>query len=108
MPGAPRREDCRDPRWLREQLAAIVNFWYPAAVDRRHGGFLNLLDADGSVLDGEQKHLVASARFAVLFSMASLARLEGDWWRQAAADAIDFLWRAHRDPRHGGYFWLVR
>ena len=108
MPGLRRREDCRDPAWLRAQLSAILDFWYPAAVDRRNGGFLNLLDADGSVLDAEQKHLVASARFAVLFSMGALSGTGGDWCRQAAADAVDFLWRAHRDPVHGGYFWVLR
>ena len=93
---------------MEAQLSAILNFWYPAAVDRRRGGYLNLLDADGSVLDSEQKHLVASARFAVLFSMGTLAAAGGSWSRQAAADAVDFLWRAHRDPRHGGYFWILR
>ncbi len=102
------QRDLRDLSWPQEQLAAILNFWYPAAVDRRHGGFLNRLDGDGSVLDGESKHLVASARFAVLFSLGTLTGTGGAWCQQAAADAVDFLWKAHRDPRHGGYYWILR
>ena len=98
MPGLVGQSKYRDASWVRQQLSAILNFWYPAAVDRRYGGYLNLLDADGSVLDGEQKHLVASARFAVLFSMGVLAGGQPEWCKQAATDAIDFIWRAHRDP----------
>ena len=108
MPGLVGQGKYRDASWVRQQLSAILNFWHPAAVDRRYGGYLNLLDADGSVLDGEQKHLVASARFAVLFSMGVLAGGQPEWCKQAAADAIDFIWRAHRDPTHGGYYWVLR
>ena len=108
MPGMYGQESFRDSSWLKSQLSAILNFWYPAAIDRRAGGYLNLLDADGTVLDGEQKHLVASARFAVLFSFGVLAGAGGDWCRDAAAEAVDFLWNAHRDSAHGGYFWILR
>jgi len=106
MPGMIGQGERRERSWVEAQLSAILNFWYPAAVDRQHGGFLNVLDADGSVLDAQQKHLVASSRFAVLFSMGALAG-QGDWCRQAAADAVDFLWRVHRDQKHGGYYLLV-
>jgi mannose/cellobiose epimerase-like protein (N-acyl-D-glucosamine 2-epimerase family) len=100
--------DYQDPSWLRGQVSSILNFWYPAARDDRHGGFLNLLAKDGSVIDGEQKHLVASCRFAVLFSMGILADTGLDWCHDAAKDAVDFLRRAHRDPVHGGYFWILK
>jgi mannose/cellobiose epimerase-like protein (N-acyl-D-glucosamine 2-epimerase family) len=100
--------DFRDTSWLRSQLSAILNFWYPAAINDVRGGHLNLLDADGSVLDGEQQHLVARARFAVLFSMGGLSGTGGDWCRAAARDAVAFSWRAHRDPVHGGYIWPLK
>ncbi len=98
----------RDREWLLGQLSSILRFWYPAAADRAHGGFLNLLDADGTVLDKDRKPLVASCRFAVLFSMGALTGAGGEWCRSAAEEAVDFVWRCHRDPVHGGYFWIVK
>ena len=108
MDALSKHAECLNPSWLRGQVSSILNFWYPAARDVRRGGYLNLLDGDGSVLDGDQKHLVASCRFVVLFSMGIIADTGLDWCEAAAAEGIDFLTRVHRDPVHGGYFWMVQ
>lgn len=99
--------DRRAPEWVRGQLVDILNFWYPRARDQRHGGFLNQLRGDGSVFDADTKHLVASSRFVVLFAIGALAG-GPDWCASAAGEALDFLAGAHRDRRHGGYYWILR
>jgi mannose/cellobiose epimerase-like protein (N-acyl-D-glucosamine 2-epimerase family) len=71
------------------------------------GGFYHFYKDDGMVYDRETRHLVSSTRFVFNFAMA---------WRQfgEAADrerllhGLDFLRRAHRDPRTGGYAWQLR
>jgi mannose/cellobiose epimerase-like protein (N-acyl-D-glucosamine 2-epimerase family) len=71
------------------------------------GGFYHFYKDDGTVYDRETRHLVSSTRFVFNFAMA---------WRQfgEAADrerllhGLDFLRRAHRDPRTGGYAWQLR
>jgi hypothetical protein len=60
MPGPRDPQDFRDLSWPRAQLSATLNFCYPAAVDQRHGGYLSLPNANGTVLDDPQKHLVTA------------------------------------------------
>lgn len=108
MDALSKHAECLSPSWLRGQISSILNFWYPAARDVRRGGYLNMLDGDGTVLDPDQKHLVASSRFVVLFSMGIIAETGLDWCEAAAAEGIDFLTRVHRDPVNGGYFWMVQ
>lgn len=103
MPGA----DVERREWLRDRLRSVLEFYHPAGVDRRHGGYLAQLDAEtGDVYDADAKHLVASSRYVVNFSVGAL--IDGpSWCREAAARGVDFLQAAHHDPETGGYDWLL-
>ena len=44
-------------------LDEVVPFWFPRAVDERHGGFYHCFDADGTVVDSD-KSVWAQGRMA--------------------------------------------
>jgi mannose/cellobiose epimerase-like protein (N-acyl-D-glucosamine 2-epimerase family) len=75
------------------------------------GGFYDLDDAGKPVAPGfgaggkPARYLFNTTRIIHAFSMAHMLGRPG-------ADAIvdhgmDFLWKSHRDPKHGGYYWGV-
>jgi mannose/cellobiose epimerase-like protein (N-acyl-D-glucosamine 2-epimerase family) len=99
--------DYRDPAWLRAALVDVLEFYHPACVDERRGGFRAGLDEEtGAVVDPDARHLVASARFAVTYATGRL--VDGpDWCGPMAGRAVAFLHEAHRDPGTGGYHWLL-
>ncbi len=97
----------RDPDRLRASAGDVLDFYYPACVDEERGGFVAQLDeVTGEVYDPAPRHLVASARFAVNFSLAAELGLR-EWTPAAAERAVEFLASAHRDPETGGYRWLL-
>jgi mannose/cellobiose epimerase-like protein (N-acyl-D-glucosamine 2-epimerase family) len=91
---------------VRAHLGGILDFW-AGTRDRRTGGFVSQVLADGTRQDGGTRHLVASARFVVQFALGVLYGA-GTRPAEAAAEALEFLTRAHRDRRHGGYHWVLR
>ncbi|WP_158228061.1 AGE family epimerase/isomerase [Pseudonocardia sp. MH-G8] len=96
----------REPEAVREHLADILDFWLDAR-DERHGGYTSQVRSDTTVHDRSTRHLVASARFVVQFSLGALHDA-GARFRNAAAEALEFLTRVHRDRRNGGYHWVLR
>ncbi|WP_458188435.1 AGE family epimerase/isomerase [Haladaptatus sp. NG-WS-4] len=98
----------RDPWVLRQRMLNVLNFYYPACIDRRFGGYVAQLDErDGHVYDGRTKHLVATARAVHNFSVGVL--VDGpDWCRTAAEHGLSFLSNHHWDDEHEGYDWLLR
>jgi len=97
----------RDPRYLRGAIRDVLNVYYPAAIDTRHGGYVAQLDErGGEVYDGASKHLVATARGVHNFSLGW--RLDGPpWCRTAAEHGLQFLDVGHYDAENGGYDWLL-
>ncbi|GAA5127372.1 AGE family epimerase/isomerase [Pseudonocardia adelaidensis] len=106
MEPAARAAAFRTPDVVRAHLAGILDFW-AGTRDPRTGGFVSQVLADGTVRDGGTRHLVASARFVVQFALGVLHGA-GSRSAGAAAEALEFLTRAHRDRRHGGYHWVLR
>lgn len=96
----------RDPGAVRAHLGTILDFWLGAR-DERVGGYVSQVLSDGTVHDGSTRHLVASARFVVLFSLGVLHGF-GSRCAEAAAEALEFLTRAHHDREHGGYHWVLQ
>jgi len=96
----------RDPRWLRQHLLGAFQFYYPACVDTRHGGFVaQIRDLDGSVYDSRAKHLVSQARFTHNFALGAL--LGGpDYCLPVAEHGVSFLLDVLRDD-DGGYPWVL-
>jgi mannose/cellobiose epimerase-like protein (N-acyl-D-glucosamine 2-epimerase family) len=96
--------------WLNQRNQALFAFFERNIVNPL-GGF-HELDDDGRPTPpgygaglAPSRYLFATARIVHAFAIAHLMGRPG-------ADVIidhgmDFLWRGHRDPVHGGYFWGV-
>jgi mannose/cellobiose epimerase-like protein (N-acyl-D-glucosamine 2-epimerase family) len=96
----------RAPHVVRAHLGEILDFW-SGTQDRGVGGFVSQVLADGTPAGDGTRHLVASARFVVQFAFGVLHDV-GTQPAECAAEALDFLTRAHRDRKHGGYHWVLR
>lgn len=95
-----------DPAFLRKQATDLIGFYLPRAVDHQTGGFIAQIANDGSIFDPHTRHLVGSCRYTNSFALGDQYGL-GDGCRAAAEHGLTFLREAHRDPVHGGYFWVL-
>jgi mannose/cellobiose epimerase-like protein (N-acyl-D-glucosamine 2-epimerase family) len=97
-------------RWLIDQANALFDFFEPRSVDP-DGGFY-VLDEQGvpiaSGRDGGRppvREIHSTARMVHCFA---IARLLGRPNAERMIDhGMEFLWKGHRDPVHGGYVWSV-
>ncbi len=98
----------RNPKWLRQHLTNILNFYYPDCIDKIHGGYIaQLSDIDGHIYDGKAKHLVATCRLLHNFSIGKY--INGpDWCRPAAEQGLKFLINRFRDEDTGGFYWILQ
>ena len=80
-------------------------FYHPRAIDP-HGGFYHFFKDDGTVYDTRTRHLVSSARFVFNYSMA-WRRFQRPEYLQAVHHGLRFLRTVHRNPKTGGYAWLL-
>ncbi|MEY7851776.1 AGE family epimerase/isomerase [Natrarchaeobius sp. A-rgal3] len=84
----------------RARLLATLRCQYPDA--RSDRGFRLLDPHTGDPFDDSRRHLVATCRSTILFSLGSL--VDGPaWCSDAAAHGLRFLETAHRDDETGGY-----
>ncbi|QSG13207.1 Prenyltransferase family protein containing thioredoxin domain [Halapricum desulfuricans] len=99
--------DYSDPDWLRDRLIDVLSYHYPDCIDVANKGYIAQLDEEtGEVYDKESKHLVATSRYIVNFSIGD--RCDGpDWCHPAAEHGVSHLWNYHRNPDTGGYDWLL-
>lgn len=92
-------------RWLLAQAETLLDFFQYRAVNPK-GGFHDL-DQQGAplVLQNPVRGIHASARMVHCYSIAYLLG------RPGAGEIIDhgmtYLWKGHRDARHGGYYWSL-
>lgn len=85
----------------------VLAFWYPATVDREHGGFLIDHDAAGRFKGEAPKAVVTQARMVWLSARLVRERRGGDEMRAAARQGYRFLMDRLWDREHGGFFWEV-
>lgn len=96
--------------WLAEEANRLFEFFEPHSIDPA-GGFFSL-DAAGRPITRDERsgappprELHSTTRMVHCFCIAQLMG------RPGAATYIDhgmdFLWKSHRDPANGGYFWGV-
>jgi mannose/cellobiose epimerase-like protein (N-acyl-D-glucosamine 2-epimerase family) len=97
--------DFRSPAFLRDHIAWMTGFLHPRCIDPR-GGFFHYYALDGALRDPDKRALVSSARMVVSFAMAARV-LETDRFDDAIRHGLRFLRDVHRDPRTGGYAWMV-
>ncbi len=102
LPAAP---NFRAPRFLRQHIGRIMDFYAGRAIDPSGGMYHFYLD-DGTVFDAHTRHLVNATRFVITHAMHY--RITGE--RAAYAGmrhALAFLRHAFRDARSGAYAWLI-
>ena len=93
---------------LRQELLTLLSARYPACLADR--GYVAGFDPEtGEVTDSESRHLVATCRYVVNFSL-SVSHDGREPWLGAAAHGLGFLERVHRDVDANGkpeYRWLL-
>jgi mannobiose 2-epimerase len=85
----------------------VLAFWYPATVDRDHGGFLIDHDAAGRFKGEAPKAVVTQARMLWLSARLVREGRGGDEMRATARQGYRFLMERMWDREHGGFFWEV-
>lgn len=98
--------DFRAPAFLRGHVLHTMAFYDGRCLDP-NGGFFHFFKDDGTVYDRATRHLVSSTRFVFNHAMA-YRRFGRPEWRDATRHGLRFLRDVHRDPRTGGYAWLLR
>lgn len=93
-----------DPNDARARLLATLRLQYPDIRSER--GFHLLDPRTGDPFDDDRRHLVATCRSTMLFSLGSLVN-GSTWCSEAAAHGLRFLEDAHRSDESGGYRLLV-
>jgi mannose/cellobiose epimerase-like protein (N-acyl-D-glucosamine 2-epimerase family) len=97
--------DFRTRTFLVDHVRQTLAFYHPRCIDPA-GGFFHFFRDDGTVYDTRTRHLVSSTRFVVNFATA-WRHLGERRWRDALEHGVAFLRAAHRDPRTGGYAWVL-
>lgn len=104
-PVVPALPDFRSRAFLRKHASDILAFYHPRCIDPK-GGFFHYFHDDGSIYDRDHRHLVSSTRFVIVYALAY--QCFGDsLYREAIRHGLDYLRKVHRNPRTGGYAWLL-
>ena len=96
-------EGLRD--FYREGLEDTLRFWMPEVIDREHGGYLTMRDADGSLLD-DDKSVWVQGRFAWVLATLYQTVEPREEWLEGAWSGVEFLKR-HCFDEDGRMFFLV-
>jgi mannose/cellobiose epimerase-like protein (N-acyl-D-glucosamine 2-epimerase family) len=95
----------RSRRFLLDHIEQTMAFYHPRAIDPR-GGFYHFFKDDGTVYDPHTRHLVSSTRFVFNYAMA-YRQFGNREYLEAVQHGVDYLRRAHRNAKTGGYVWLL-
>ncbi len=107
-PATPWPRQSYHRQWLTEQAKGLFSSFAGAAVNPR-GGFFDLDEAGGPRVDeaGDcARGLHTTARMVYCFALGHLLGHPGS--SRIVDHGMDYLWNAHRDAAHGGYFWEMR
>jgi N-acylglucosamine 2-epimerase len=89
----------------RDLVKNTIQFWKNCSVDAEHGGFLSLIDRDGSLLGGD-KYLWIVGRETWLFARLYNVLEKREEWLHLAKHGVEFIKR-HGFDRDGRMFFLV-
>lgn len=98
--------DFRSKGFLLAQMRAIMDFYHPRCLNHDDGGYYNEYRDDGEITDRKTQHIVSTSRFIFNYSIAACLLGRADYV-EAAAHGVAYLDQVHRDPEHGGYFWVM-
>lgn len=86
-------------------LGNTIPFWFPRSIDREHGGFLLMRDADGSLLDDDKAVWIQGRATWLLASLYNTVDPKSEWL-EGANVGYDFL-NAHCFDSDGRMFFHV-
>ncbi|WP_028100762.1 AGE family epimerase/isomerase [Pseudoduganella violaceinigra] len=95
----------RDPAVLLGHAQHTMRFYHPRAIDPA-GGLYHYFKDDGTVYDAQHRHLVSSTRFVFTYAMAC-RHFPDPAYLAGLRNALRFVREAHRDPKGGGYAWML-
>ncbi len=98
--------DFLSPDFLTSHMREIMAFYHPRCLNTEDGGYYNEYRDDGFILDRKTQHIVSTTRFIFNYTTAAVIFDRPDY-AEAAAHGIRYLDEVHRDPEHGGYFWVM-
>ena len=98
--------DFLSPDFLTSHMREIMAFYHPRCLNTEDGGYYNEYRDDGFILDRKTQHIVSTTRFIFNYATAAVIFDRPDY-AEAAAHGIRYLDEVHRDPEHGGYFWVM-
>ena len=98
--------DFRSRDFLLRHMREIMDFYHPACINESDGGYFNFFRNDGFITNRKTQHIVSTTRFIFNFSLAA-GLLDRPEFLKAAEHGLKHLDEVHRDPEHGGYFWMV-
>lgn len=88
-------------------LSDTIPFWIPRSLDREYGGFIHVLDRDGSVLSTD-KSIWLQARFSWMLATLYTSVEPRKEWLDAARSGVEFIARHGFDADHRMFFWVTR
>lgn len=71
-------------------LNDTVPFWFPRSIDKEHGGFLFMRDADGSLIDDDKAVWIQGRGTWLLSTLYNTIEPKQEWL-EGAKSGIDFL-----------------
>jgi len=98
--------DFRSKTFLLGHMREIMDFYHPICLNTEDGGYYNEYRDDGFITDRKTQHLVSTTRFIFNYTTAAVLFKRPEF-KEAAAHGVRYLDEVHRDPEHGGYFWLM-
>ncbi len=93
-------------RMLAHLSENLVPYWLQNCVDREYGGYLTVLNRDGTMQSGE-KMIVTQTRQIWTFSRLWVDGYRDPRIREAAEQGLEFFRRHFWDDEHEGWFWQV-
>lgn len=85
----------------------LINKWYPAAIDKDHGGFLSTWTYDFKPTGQQDKMIVSQSRHVWTSSKAYEAYPDQQHFRESAEHGFRFLRDVMWDKEYGGFHTLV-
>ncbi|MDX1951005.1 MAG: AGE family epimerase/isomerase [Verrucomicrobiota bacterium] len=103
---APAKEKLREQAELCKRILqeSLINFYYPACLDKEQGGYFEVLDSNGKFSRNGERFLTLQARQTWFFSTLAALGYEREQMIAAAKHGFDFLQGKMLDREHGGYF----
>lgn len=95
----------RTSEFLTGHIQSILDFYEPTIVDPSGGFFQNFKD-DGSVFDGESRHLVSSTRMVINYCRA-YGLFGEDKFRRRALHGLTFVAERHWNEKRRAYNWTL-